>query len=155
MVVVRHRKTNSARTASNRLAGEKNNALPPFAEGKSRSHSVVSSRRTCNLFQVLLSQVHRLRALDLLGRFLDLGPWAVSLVCLDSSCFCLHVHECEVCWRKYSRSKSWRFFVAVKHAFDVSGLVCGYLPVCFETSSKYRARIEATSSIYLGQNPRS
>uniref|UniRef100_H3B7T1 Regulatory associated protein of MTOR complex 1 n=1 Tax=Latimeria chalumnae TaxID=7897 RepID=H3B7T1_LATCH len=29
--------------------------------------------------QVLLSQVHRLRALDLLGRFLDLGPWAVSL----------------------------------------------------------------------------
>lgn len=32
------------------------------------------------LFQVLLSQVHRLRALDLLGRFLDLGPWAVSLV---------------------------------------------------------------------------
>lgn len=32
------------------------------------------------VFQVLLSQVHRLRALDLLGRFLDLGPWAVSLV---------------------------------------------------------------------------
>ena len=32
------------------------------------------------LSQVLLSQVHRLRALDLLGRFLDLGPWAVSLV---------------------------------------------------------------------------
>ena len=30
--------------------------------------------------QVLLSQVHRLRALDLLGKFLDLGPWAVSLV---------------------------------------------------------------------------
>ncbi|KAG7269469.1 hypothetical protein CRUP_029182 [Coryphaenoides rupestris] len=29
--------------------------------------------------RVLLSQVHRLRALDLLGRFLDLGPWAVSL----------------------------------------------------------------------------
>ncbi|KAG8222535.1 hypothetical protein J437_LFUL004571 [Ladona fulva] len=28
---------------------------------------------------VLLSQVHRLRALELLGRFLDLGPWAVNL----------------------------------------------------------------------------
>jgi len=28
---------------------------------------------------VLLSQVHRLRALELLGGFLDLGPWAVSL----------------------------------------------------------------------------
>ncbi|KAK7929302.1 hypothetical protein WMY93_005697 [Mugilogobius chulae] len=31
------------------------------------------------VLQVLLSQVHRLRALDLLGKFLDLGPWAVSL----------------------------------------------------------------------------
>ncbi|KAL8576686.1 hypothetical protein ACOMHN_025161 [Nucella lapillus] len=31
------------------------------------------------VLQVLLSQVHRLRALDLLGKFLDLGPWAVNL----------------------------------------------------------------------------
>lgn len=31
------------------------------------------------ILQVLLSQVHRLRALELLGRFLDLGPWAVNL----------------------------------------------------------------------------
>ena len=37
----------------------------------------------CN--QVLLSQVHRLRALDLLGRFLDLGPWAVHLVSIIST----------------------------------------------------------------------
>lgn len=29
--------------------------------------------------QVLLSQVHRLRALVLLGRFLDMGAWAVDL----------------------------------------------------------------------------
>lgn len=28
---------------------------------------------------MLLSQVLRLRALELLGRFLDLGPWAVNL----------------------------------------------------------------------------
>lgn len=27
----------------------------------------------------MLSQVHRLRALELLSRFLDLGPWAVNL----------------------------------------------------------------------------
>lgn len=27
------------------------------------------------VLQVLLSQVHRLRALVLLGRFLDMGPW--------------------------------------------------------------------------------
>ncbi len=31
------------------------------------------------VLQVLLSQVHRLRALELLGRFLDIGPWAVNL----------------------------------------------------------------------------
>ncbi|EFA82813.1 WD40 repeat-containing protein [Heterostelium album PN500] len=31
------------------------------------------------VLQVLLSQAHRLRALVLLGRFLDLGPWAVNL----------------------------------------------------------------------------
>lgn len=31
------------------------------------------------VLQVLLSQVHRLRALMLLSRFLDLGPWAVNL----------------------------------------------------------------------------
>ena len=34
---------------------------------------------TCDWLQVLLSQAHRLRALDLLGRFLDLGAWAVHL----------------------------------------------------------------------------
>jgi len=32
------------------------------------------------VLQVLLSQVHRLRALDLLNAFLSLGPWAVNLV---------------------------------------------------------------------------
>lgn len=31
------------------------------------------------VLQVLLSQVHRMKALELLGRFLDLGPWAVNL----------------------------------------------------------------------------
>ena len=31
------------------------------------------------VLQVLLSQVHRLRALILLSRFLDMGPWAVNL----------------------------------------------------------------------------
>jgi len=31
------------------------------------------------VLQVLLSQVHRMRALILLGRFLDMGPWAVDL----------------------------------------------------------------------------
>lgn len=34
------------------------------------------------VLQVLLSQVHRLRALILLSKFLDLGPWAVNLALL-------------------------------------------------------------------------
>lgn len=38
-----------------------------------------SSSFSSTVLQVLLSQVHRLRALELLGRFLDLGPWAVNL----------------------------------------------------------------------------
>ena len=29
---------------------------------------------------MLLSQVHRVRALELLGKFLDMGPWAVNEV---------------------------------------------------------------------------
>ncbi|KAF8748893.1 hypothetical protein HU200_012820 [Digitaria exilis] len=33
------------------------------------------------VLQVLLSQSHRFRALVLLGRFLDMGPWAVDLSC--------------------------------------------------------------------------
>jgi regulator-associated protein of mTOR len=32
------------------------------------------------VLQVLLSQSHRFRALVLLGRFLDMGAWAVDLV---------------------------------------------------------------------------
>lgn len=35
--------------------------------------------KACAALQVLLSQVHRLRALVLLGRFLDMGRWAVDL----------------------------------------------------------------------------
>ncbi|KAI2663469.1 Regulatory-associated protein of mTOR [Labeo rohita] len=47
-------------------------------EGTAFRHSPFFAEQL-TAFQVLLSQVHRLRALDLLGRFLDLGPWAVSL----------------------------------------------------------------------------
>ena len=52
---------------------------------------------------MLLSQVHRLRALDLLGKFLDLGPWAVNLVsvCTCEVCECVHAWLCthvNVCW---------------------------------------------------------
>ena len=46
------------------------------------SHGAPSQEAPSQLpivLQVLLSQVHRLRALILLSRFLDLGPWAVNL----------------------------------------------------------------------------
>lgn len=41
------------------------------------------------LLQVLLSQVHRLRALVLLGRFLDMGAWAVDLALSGRACLLL------------------------------------------------------------------
>ena len=47
--------------------------------------------------------MHRLRALDLLGKFLDLGPWAVNLVsvCMCEVCVYVHAWLCthvNVCW---------------------------------------------------------
>lgn len=45
----------------------------------SESESRMPPEQLPIVLQVLLSQVHRLRALELLARFLDLGPWAVNL----------------------------------------------------------------------------
>ena len=47
------------------------------------NHEISPPEQLPIVLQVLLSQVHRLRALDLLSRFLDLGPWAVSLVSIE------------------------------------------------------------------------
>lgn len=50
--------------------------------GQGKSHKVAKIQPPAQLpvvLQVLLSQVHRLRALILLSKFLDLGPWAVDL----------------------------------------------------------------------------
>lgn len=44
------------------------------------SHSKSTPEKLPIVLQVLLSQVHRSRALDLLGNFLNLGSWAVNLV---------------------------------------------------------------------------
>ena len=50
------------------------------APTSSASHAYASPPEQLPIvLQVLLSQVHRLRALILLSKFLDLGPWAVSL----------------------------------------------------------------------------
>ena len=66
---------------------------------------------------MLLSQVHRLRALDLLGRFLDLGPWAVSLVSYSFASF-----QNSVCGQ---RDAKYSTFV-----FPFLGFVCWDFPLC-------------------------
>ena len=82
------------------------------------------------LSQVLLSQVHRLRALDLLGRFLDLGPWAVSLVS-----FLVHVNLSEILTTLSLRCGNYMFF-----SFHFIRL---YLLVYFHTFLNcYKARQE-------------
>ena len=47
------------------------------------SVTIILQDLLCIHLQVLLSQCHRFRALVLLGRFLDMGPWAVDLVLAD------------------------------------------------------------------------
>src|SRR4051812_41263334 len=52
-----------------------------FSKKFFKNQKIYFSKIENNLFsspQVLLRQSHRLRALDLLGRFVDLGPWAVN-----------------------------------------------------------------------------
>uniref|UniRef100_A0A0A9WPK3 Regulatory-associated protein of mTOR n=2 Tax=Lygus hesperus TaxID=30085 RepID=A0A0A9WPK3_LYGHE len=70
------------------LESEDNFVHSPFFEEQLTAFQVWLSLGTENrsppeqlpiVLQVLLSQVHRLRALELLGKFLDLGPWAVNL----------------------------------------------------------------------------
>jgi hypothetical protein len=46
---------------------------------KDRIEELESPEQLPVVLQVLLSQVHRIRALELLRRFLELGPWAINL----------------------------------------------------------------------------
>lgn len=58
---------------AHKQASRKKNLPGYHASWRQDTHSRCCPR------QVLLSQVHRLRALKLLGSFLDMGPWAVDL----------------------------------------------------------------------------
>jgi regulator-associated protein of mTOR len=51
----------------------------PIHKMQLQSGTLESPEQLPVVLQVLLSQVHRIRALLLLRRFLDLGPWAVNL----------------------------------------------------------------------------
>lgn len=78
------------------------------------------------VLQVLLSQVHRSRALDLLGNFLNLGPWAVNLV----SCF---------------------YFLEIIINFNpFQGFICGHIPVRSQIATSFGKRTETFSGLHLG-----
>lgn len=70
------------------LAGRKNYANSPFFEEQLTAFQVWLEgnpeqenppEQLPIVLQVLLSQAHRIRALELLEKFLDIGPWAVNL----------------------------------------------------------------------------
>ena len=83
------------------------------------------------VLQVLLSQVHRLRALDLLGRFLDLGPWAVNLVSSKIPHFYFLTHEYMIIERVIAYGGSMQIFTPSIHwsAINIEPMIwTGHLP---------------------------
>lgn len=83
-----------------------------------------------DLFQVLLSQCHRYRALVLLGRFLDMGSWAVDLVYLSKfeslPLWLTLLHIVSPCYHVYVFTREVKILV---------GLVCWNIPICAEASA--------------------
>lgn len=76
--------TAGAATNGTVARSQKTSAIPVVVGDLKRHHKTLRSlaeqpEHLPILLQVLLSQVHRLRALMLLCKFLDLGPWAVNL----------------------------------------------------------------------------
>ena len=94
-----------------------------------------------SFWQVLLSQSHRFRALVLLGRFLDMGPWAVDLVCTDLLCMYILMNAC--C-----------FFSLVFNLwhFIVVGPVCRNISLCTQTASNKCNGVASNSCVYMDQN---
>lgn len=93
------------------------------------------------VLQVLLSQVHRLRALDLLGRFLDLGPWAVNLVSFSYYFkICLLLLMTQIYIQLY----------LIMSVFFFAGIICWYISLCFKIITKFSKRVAAIVGFYLG-----
>jgi len=96
-----------------------------------------------SFLQVLLSQSHRFRALVLLGRFLDMGPWAVDLVCSDLLCmylFCVMF----VVFSLYLVFNLWHFIVV--------GPVCRNISLCTQTTTNKCNGVTSNSSVYMDKN---
>ena len=89
--------------------------------------------------QVLLSQCHRFRALVLLGRFLDMGPWAVDLVVFGSfvvaSLLLLVV----------------AFYNMINFLFSL-GLVCRNISICPEAFTNNNSRATTNSCIHMDED---
>ncbi len=66
---------------------------------------------------MLLSQAHRLRALVLLGKFLDLGPWAVNLVRNNKNRNIVVKPQTDSC-------------LFDMYYMYLLGFECGYIPLC-------------------------
>ena len=96
-----------------------------------------------SFLQVLLSQSHRFRALVLLGRFLDMGPWAVDLVCSDLLCmylFCVMF----VVFSLYLVFNLWHFIVV--------GPVCRNISLFTQTTTNKCNGVTSNSSVYMDKN---
>lgn len=92
------------------------------------NHSDTQPEQLPIVLQVLLSQVHRLRALDLLGGFLDLGPWAVHMV-------------------------SYFLLLEYVQMLFVVGSLGRHFPIRFEAIAKLGSRIATSPSFHLGKDP--
>jgi len=93
--------------------------------------------------------VHRLRALDLLSRFLDHGPNAVSLVSILYSPIKLS------CIFSVYQSTYLTFFSSLCMSFQcfiLAGIVCGNIPVRTETAAELSKRAQTSPSLYLGKD---
>ena len=89
------------------------------------------------MFQVLLSQCHRFRALLLLGRFLDMGPWAVDLVVIDGCTLC--------CVSFYAA-------VYVQSAFFFVGPFCWNISLCSEAVANNHTRIASDPCVHMDKD---
>lgn len=102
---------------------------------------------------MLLSQVHRLRALDLLGRFLDLGPWAVSLVSLKickSNCDKNYIFEILEIFSVIT--DMYTLLPCIFHYFKHAGFICWDFSLRPETSPEFSQRVAPLTRVHMGQD---
>ena len=104
--------------------------------------------------QVLLSQCHRFRALVLLGRFLDMGPWAVDLVIKDQTRVFLF------CFTNVFNPLAFIFvppypgsiMFGINNEFGFVGVVSWYFPLCPQALANYDSGTATDSCFHLDKD---